>query len=279
MRRRSADHASAIVVGAGVFGAAVASALSARGWCVTLIERYAPANSRSSSGDWSRLLRFGHAGDQATAEWYTRSAWRARTLWQALGEEDDRELLADTGAVWFVSGDGMGEDAAERTMRLVGPSCERMSRSQLKSLFPAVHVDDLAYGLFEIEAGVLRASECVRALVRQAVRQGTRVRHGTAVPRGETVVIDEQVLEADRVVWACGAWLGKLFPQWAPIIATRQMVFYWDTDPAWRNGPAWIDARAESYGMPDVDGLGLKAQTSQAGPAVDPDSASGVSRK
>jgi sarcosine oxidase len=166
MRRRSADHASAIVVGAGVFGA---SAASARGWRVTLIERYAPANSGSSSGDWSRLLRFGTPAMRPP-----RSGTRGRHGVRALSgkrlEEDDRELLADTGAVWFVSGDDAGEDAAERTMRLLGPSCERLSRSQLQSLFPDIHVDDLAYGLFELEAGVLRASDCVRALVRQAVR-------------------------------------------------------------------------------------------------------------
>lgn len=258
---QSGDHASAIVVGAGVFGAAAASELSSRGWRVTLIERYSPANARSSSGDASRLLRFGHTGDPQMVEWYTRSAWRARTLWRELSDEDGRELLVQTGAVWLAAESGGPEDVAERTMHMVGPSCERLTAAELGSLFPDVQVDDIAYGLFESQAGVLRASDCVHALARKALRHGTQLVRGTAQPAGRAVVVDQQELSADRVIWACGAWLGKLFPESVPVTATRQMALYWDVDPEWRDGPAWIDERAEIYGLPDTDGLGLKAQT------------------
>jgi glycine/D-amino acid oxidase-like deaminating enzyme len=262
---------STIVVGAGVFGASIASELSARQWDVTLVERHAPANSRSSSGDFSRLLRFAHAGDPATDEWYTRSAWRARSLWHELAEEDDRELLTERGAVWFITGDGDAVTDAERLMRKVGPAVERLVPAAVKSLFVDVAVDDLAYGLYEVDAAVLRANLCVQALVRQALRRGARFVHGTAAAIVGGVEVAGERYTADVVIWACGAWLGKLFPRWAPIIATRQMVFYWDVDPAWSSGPAWIDPQAEVYGMPDLDGLGLKAQSDLQGATVDPD--------
>jgi sarcosine oxidase len=263
--------ASAIVVGAGVFGASIASELSARQWDVTLVERHAPANARSSSGDFSRVLRFAHGGDPATDEWYTRSAWRARTLWHELAQEDDRELLAERGAVWFITSETDAVAEAERLMREVGPAVERLAPAAVQSLFVDVAVDDLAYGLHEVDAAVLRANLCVQALVRRALRQGARLVHGTATAVDRGVDVSGERHTADVVIWACGAWLGKLFPRWAPIIATRQMVFYWDVDPAWSSGPVWIDPQAEVYGTPDVDGLGLKAQSDQQGATVDPD--------
>lgn len=265
------DRPSAIIVGAGVFGASVADALSARGWAVTIVERYAPANARSSSGDASRLLRFGHADDPANDEWYTRSAWTARELWRGIAEEEGRDLLVETGAVWFAPSVDGPEAAAEQTMREVGVRCERVSTDELRRHFPDVRTDDLRYGLYEPRAGVLHAAEAVRVLVDRARRRGARLVYGEAQPRADGALVDGAVLVADRVIWACGAWLGQLFPRWAPVTATRQHVFYWDAPPAWRTGPAWLDVHRAFYGFPDIDGLGFKAVDDTVGPPADPD--------
>ncbi|HEY0875076.1 MAG TPA: FAD-dependent oxidoreductase, partial [Vicinamibacterales bacterium] len=48
------------VVGAGVFGAWIASTFKERGWRVTLIEQHGPANSRASSGGETRIIRSGY---------------------------------------------------------------------------------------------------------------------------------------------------------------------------------------------------------------------------
>ena len=74
-------------------------------------------------------------------------------------------------------------------------------------------------------------------------------------------------LAADAVVWACGAWLGALFPALAPVRPTWQDVLHWAAPPAWRDGPAWFDDRAGLYGFPDVDGLGVKAVSHAPGAA------------
>src|SRR4029079_16589681 len=76
---------SAIVVGAGVFGASVAHRLAGAGWEVTLVDAEAPGNERATSGGESRLMRCVHGPDA----WHTRSARRAQQLW--------RELEAETG--------------------------------------------------------------------------------------------------------------------------------------------------------------------------------------
>jgi glycine/D-amino acid oxidase-like deaminating enzyme len=49
--------ASAVVVGAGVFGCSVADRLAGDGWSVTLVDQFEPGDERASSGGESRLLR------------------------------------------------------------------------------------------------------------------------------------------------------------------------------------------------------------------------------
>ena len=49
-----------IVIGAGVFGAWSAKFLADRGYGVTLIDAYGPANGRASSADHSRVIRAGY---------------------------------------------------------------------------------------------------------------------------------------------------------------------------------------------------------------------------
>jgi sarcosine oxidase len=261
------------VVGAGVFGASLADVLSTRGWRVTLVDRYGPANWRSSSGDHSRLLRCGHLGGDGNDEWYTRSAWRARALWRQIAEEEDQDLIVKTGAIWFSTDLSGGEGAAEATMREAGVPCGRLSPADLRDQFPDINADDLAVALFEPEACVLRAAECVRVMVRRSCRRGARFLYGTAAPHPRGVLVDGQLIQADREIWACGAWLGKLFPRWAPVQATRQHVFYWDAPPAWRRGPAWVENSSGFYGFPDFDGVGIKALSDRIGPPLDLESA------
>jgi sarcosine oxidase len=54
---------SALIVGAGVFGAALADRLVTAGWEVTLVDRFEPGDARSESGGETRLLRYSHGAD------------------------------------------------------------------------------------------------------------------------------------------------------------------------------------------------------------------------
>lgn len=65
-----AAQRSAVVVGAGVFGASLAHTLARCDWDVTLVEAHAPGHARASSGGESRLLRYAHGADR----WHTRLA-------------------------------------------------------------------------------------------------------------------------------------------------------------------------------------------------------------
>jgi glycine/D-amino acid oxidase-like deaminating enzyme len=84
--------------------------------------------------------------------------------------------------------------------------------------------------------------------------------------------------KADAYVFACGPWLPKVFPALLSerIRPTRQVVMYFGT-PAGderfgpRHTPAWVDFQSGVYGVPDLEGRGLKVGIDRHGPEFDPD--------
>jgi glycine/D-amino acid oxidase-like deaminating enzyme len=257
---------AAIVVGAGVFGAALADRLARSDWDVTLVDQFDPGDSRASSGGESRLLRCSHGTDR----WHARSAWRARELWREL----DPELLVESGIVWLAHRTGGWEDDSEAVLRHEGIPVERLSVEEAARLLPGLAGDDLEFALFEPAAGVLRAQPAVKALVARATTHGARLIQAQAVTDGDHVRLrDGQRLGADRVVWACGAWLPTLFPGLVHLRVTRQdLVFLEPPSPEWRTPPTpgWVDYDGAFYGTGDLDGHGVKLAPDVEGPDFDP---------
>jgi sarcosine oxidase len=252
---------SIVVVGAGVFGAALARRCAQRGWDVTLVERIAPGHVRAGSGGESRLIRSAHGAD----DWHARLSRRALTLWREL----DPSLVVDAGVAWFARRADGWEAESERTLTALGIPCERVDPT---ALFPSVNPDDLAFTLFEPEAGILRAREATRALADDAVAHGARLVLATARPHGDAVVLhDGTPLEADRVAWACGAWLPSLFPGMLRLRITQQDVFFFGATAAWRTPgvPGWVDYDGAAYGVGDLDGRGVKVAPDVEGPEID----------
>src|SRR5881394_2117283 len=85
------------VIGAGVMGVWTAYQLQQLGAQTTLIDAYGAANSRSSSGDESRIIRMGYGADEI----YTRSALRSLRSWQQLFEVSGEQLFVPTGVLWL----------------------------------------------------------------------------------------------------------------------------------------------------------------------------------
>ena len=248
-----------VVVGAGVFGASVARECALRGWAVTLVERVAPGHVRAASGDESRIIRCGHGADA----WHTASARRAWALWH----EIDPALVVPCGVLWLAHREDGWEAESERTLRALAIPCSRVDPA---GFFPSFAGEDVAWGLWEPEAGVLRARDATRTLAAQAVAAGASLVLAFARPDGAGVVLgDGRRLTADRVVWACGAWLPALFPGLVDLRVTQQDVFYFGADAAWRTPgvPTWVDYDAAAYGVGDVDGRGVKVCSDVEGPA------------
>jgi sarcosine oxidase len=261
---------SAVIVGAGVFGASLAWWLARAGTEVTLVDRFEPGDARTTSGGESRLIRCGHGPDSD----YTASARRARTLWRELESECSEELLIECGLTWFAHRDDGWEARTIETFETLGIPYERLAPDDGARLFPSWSADGLVFLLHEPEAGALRAQRAVRALARQAVAHGAELVRAAARPDGAAVRLDDgRRLEGEIVVWACGGWLGRLFGEHVAIRSTRQELFFFDGGPAWaaHGVPAYVDFEHAIYGTRDIDGLGVKAAPDFDGPALDPD--------
>jgi glycine/D-amino acid oxidase-like deaminating enzyme len=252
--RRAGPLSTAIVVGAGVFGASTARELARRGWDVTVVEQYTPGTVRSASGGDSRLLRFAH-GD---LEWYSRLARRSLELWRELEAESGTRLFEPVGVAWFDSGAGDFVEKSEATLARLGIPAEHLTPEEARRLYPSLGGDDLRSVLFEPDAGVLYARQATQALARD-LRIETRRAAAGDPPRG------------DVVVWACGAWLPRLFPGVVELRISRRDVFFLGVDGSWAGTPGFCDYDGAFYGHGEIGGLGMKIAPDQAGEAIDPD--------
>jgi glycine/D-amino acid oxidase-like deaminating enzyme len=246
---------TAVVVGAGVLGAATARELDRRGWDVTLVEQYTPGNVRSGSGGDTRILRFGH-GDE---DWYTLSAWRSLELWRDLERQSGERLFEPVGVAWFdVAGAGDFVARTELALHRLGIPSERLTADEAARLYPSLNVDDLVSVLLEPEAGVLNARAATRALAAPL-----RVQTGRPTPADPP--------QADVVVWACGAWLPKLFPGLIEQRTVRRDVFFLGAGGEWANAPGFCEYEGPYYGHGELGGLGMKVCFDGGGDEVDPD--------
>jgi sarcosine oxidase len=250
---------TAFVVGAGVAGAAVARELALRGFDVTLAEQYVPGTVRSASGADTRLLRAAH-GD---AEWYTKSAVRARQLWLELSESTGERLWEPVGLAWLMRRENSFEGASQTVLERLGVAHDRLTPEEGRGLFPSLAVDDLFGILFEPDAGVLHARRATQLLVEDGRRRGVQFEAVHVSPEDEPA--------ADVVVWAAGAWLPKLFPELVPVTVSRRDVFFLGGGAEWRDAPAFVEYDGGFYGHGDIGGLGVKVAPDFPSEEVDPD--------
>lgn len=269
-----------VVVGAGVMGAWTALHARRRGWRTTLIDAFGAGHARATSGDETRIIRASHGADPFYARW----SREAREAWIALGEAAGQPLFVQAGALWFARADDGFEAASEVTLRELGIPVERLGPSALADRWPQLAAEDLTFGLFEPEAGLLMARRGVAAVARQFGIEGGRFELAWADlgkrsnRRLEAVVTADGVHHpADQFVFAAGPWLPRLFPAVAGdlIRVTKQDVIFVGSpagDGRFRAEelPCWVDYGAAFYGIPGVEDRGMKLAPDRYGPVFDP---------
>ena len=266
------------VVGAGVFGAWTAYRLQRSGKRVALIDAYSPGHSRSSSGDESRIIRMGYGADEI----YTRSAQHSLALWKEFSLDLREPIFQQTGVLWLAHKDDPYPVNSLEVLTRFGISFDKLTNDEAHTRFPQIDLNEIAWALLEPESGVLFARRAVQAVVIEAVRSGViffreAVKPPTQKHPGFITTQSGRSISAGTYIFACGAWLPKIFPDLLAdrIHPTRQEVFYFGHPSGDRfNSPAlpvWIDFIEEAYGLPDLEGRGVKVAIDRHGDPFDPD--------
>ena len=283
------------VIGAGAFGGWTALYLLRGGARVTLLDAWGPGNSRASSGGETRVLRGAYGPDQP----YTNLAARAMHLWKEHEGRWKRKFFFPIGVLWMVEGAGEFERGSLPLLKDAGIPFQELSAGELGRRWPQINFSKVEWGIYEPESGYLLARSSARAVVEQFIAEGGEYRQATALldnfeeeDRGsddrhkarfdspdwtKLSLSDGSTLSADGYVFACGPWLGKLFPQTiGPHFAsTKQEVFFFGTpadDARYNEGyiPVWADhGERFMYGIPGNEGRGFKLADDTRGPEFD----------
>jgi sarcosine oxidase len=277
------------VIGAGAFGGWTALHLLERGARVTLLDAWGPGNSRSSSGGETRIMRGAYGPDQP----YTELAARALKLWAKYERRWKRQFLHRVGVLWMATNrDDTFERGSIAALRQAGIKFQELSARELRKRWPQVCFEGIDWGIHEPECGYLEARSSCQAVVEAFVAGGGKYRElavtadglddaGIARRRlGGLMLSDGSRVKADFYVFACGPWLGKLFPKTIGdlVRATKQDIFFFGTpagDPRFNDThlPVWGDHREHFfYGIPGSDRRGFKVADDTRGPAFDPTS-------
>ena len=273
-----------VVVGAGAFGGWTALHLLQNGARVTLLDAWGPGNSRASSGGETRIIR----ATYGPASHFTHMAARALQLWKENEQRWNEKLFHRSGVLWMAGADDAFEQASLPVLRAAGIEFEQLSAAEARRRFPQIHFENVAWCIWERECGFLMARRNCQIVLERFLAEGGEYRELSAVPApfhrlelSGLALSDGSTLHADQYVFACGPWLGKLFPDVIGNLVrpTRQEVFFFGAPPGderYSEGrmPAWIDRGKDYlfYGVPGNAWRGFKAGDDARGPECDPTS-------
>jgi glycine/D-amino acid oxidase-like deaminating enzyme len=280
---KSRSPASVAVVGAGAFGGWTALYLRRRGAKVTLLDAWGPGNSRASSGGETRVIRGTYGPDRI----YTRMVARALTLWRENEKRFGKRLYHRIGALWMAGKNDEFEKASLPLLRESGLSFDELTVADAAKRFPQIDFHGIQSAILEKDAGYLTARRACEAVLEGFLAEGGAYREMSvrpdAIAAGKLaglVLSDGTRLTADAYVFACGPWLGRLFPEVIGdrVRPTRQEVFFFgpatgDSRFSEETLPVWIDnGERIFYGIPGNQWRGFKIADDTRGAAWDPTS-------
>ncbi len=204
--------------------------------------------------------------------------------WKEFFASVGERLFHETGVLWLAGKDDSRVRQAAEVLARCGVAFVELSRKELEKRYPQIGLEGITKGLLELHSGVLMARRAVAVVAEAAQRLGVEYRVAQiAEPRGSGAISavttnSGERIEADTFVFACGAWLGKIFPDvlGSRIFPSRQEVFFFgvpagDARFAPPALPTWLFQEDEIYGMPDLESRGLKIAVDRHGERVDPD--------
>jgi len=220
-------RADAIVVGAGIVGAACARALAREGMQVTILDA-AYAGGGTTAAGMGHLVAMDDSPEQLALTALSVKLWR-----------ELRPALADAvefdpcGTIW-VAEDAAQMDAVrekELVYREHGIRCEVLAPARLAELEPNLR-SGLAGGLFVPGDAVLYPPRAALWLLDDARAHGAAIREGCAVDEitSHAVRCGHEMLEADVIVNAAGTLSARLTPE-LPILPRKGHLAITDRAP------------------------------------------------
>lgn len=254
-----------IVVGAGIAGLSTAWSLVKRGHRVTLLEQGPIPNPLAASGDHHRIIRraYGAASGYGSVITEAYEAWDE--LWADLGEN----FLDPRGFLCISREPGDEAESLRDGLSEGGYPFEMVAPEDAALRWPFLDGDAIRYAFFSPEGGALHCRRIATGVAVWLRENGATVREHVKVaavePVGRVRLESGEVLAADRVVVAAGAWVLKLFPELArDLTAYRTAVVYLeppaDLKQAWEAAPVILDVggKTDGYIIPPTGGAGLK---------------------
>ena len=272
-----------VVIGAGAFGGWTALHLVQNGADVTLIDTWGPGNSRASSGGETRIIRsvYHHTV-------YTEFNVRALELWHEADQKWGTELFHKTGLLWLLTDDEVFAKDSLNLMRSLNMNFKDMTVKEAEKFYPQICFDGITFVVLEEHAGYLLARHACEVVWKNFLRSGGKyIRSAVKPVQFENNSITQielsggSLINADMFVFACGPWLGSLFPDLLNdlIIPTRQEAYYFGTFPGDTQYeedslPVWFDQgdgkTFSYYGIPGNSSKGFKIANDIRGEVFDP---------
>jgi glycine/D-amino acid oxidase-like deaminating enzyme len=262
---RSGQVPDVVVVGAGNFGMWTSLHLQRMGAKVTLIDQYGPGNSRSASGGETRGVRTSYGDRPHGLQW---GQWAARAMdkWKEWDAQYFQEGMLPQ--LFYTTGDIIMRDEMTPSMEetvanweVMGRNYEILTADEIRYRWPVIHTPDVNVGIYEVDAGVVRARRAMESVSQVFRQEGGEIRIGR-VSMGRTDgrrVVDVQLEGGDRIsggtfVFALGPWFPKFFPQlMGKRLSNRTLghVYYFSTPPG---DESFRHPNCPSYSVPGVTG-------------------------
>lgn len=213
------------VVGGSAWGGWIALNLQQLGANVTVIDAWGPGNSRATSGDESRGLRssYGDRGERSElwSSWAREAIRRWRHWDEDWGTELNMRLFFHTGDVIFRN--DADDNFIMRNREVwdrIGTPYEVLTPEEAKYRYPAIEFGEMQGILYEPEAGVGRARRSCEAVAEVFQHRGGELVIARANPGShengrlnDLTMRPGTPLAAGTYVFACGPWMGKVFPE------------------------------------------------------------------
>jgi len=270
------------VIGAGAFGGWASLYLLRSGFDVTLIDAWGPGNSRSSSGDETRVIRSTYGAN----EFYFSLNVRALELWKENQQRWNKRLFFNTGVLWFCYNEksSLVDDSIPFSKKYKA-EYEYLTVNEISKRYPIINCEDLHHGWFDPHGGYLKARESCQVVNEAFIQEGGKYIQTFVTPgkisekKIENILLSNgEKITTDVYLFACGAWLGQLLPEvlGKKITATKQEAYYFgvpkDEAKVYDAMPVWVDLDGHDYyyGIAGNANRGFKIGVDLRGEIFDP---------